>query len=168
MPSVYKIHANREEVTEYVFEDVVKNSKVYSDDINEKIEFHHESHLIKWNSFRGSLFISMSNSPMLEFYPKGLPPTSIKDFTLPPRVYPNPVPQGRNVFVQSEDFVGVHSQVKIVVRDISGAIVKENLYTIGSDDALISINTEGLIRGSYFVSVHKNNNIILQTTFIQE
>jgi len=83
-------------------------------------------------------------------------------------VYPNPVPQGRNVFVQSEDFVGVHSQVKIVVRDISGAIVKENLYTIGSDDALISINTEGLIRGSYFVSVHKNNNIILQTTFIQE
>lgn len=169
LPTLYKLDSNRTNVIEYTFENILANSRIYNGGkLNEEFELTSEHKTLKYNSYRGSIFITSGN-PMLEFFPKGIPPTSVMEVSLiPERVYPNPVPQGRNLTVESEVFLGNSNQVQILVRDISGAVVKEYPYTLGSENGLFSVNTDGLIQGTYYISVQQNNKLILQTSFVKE
>jgi len=168
-PSLYMLNENRSSVKEYLFEELLANSRIYTGGISNDVYMQFIEHKnLKCNSFRGSVFIT-SSLPMIEFFPFGIPPTSVKDLTVEStKVFPNPVPIGKDVQLENSKLIGNSNQVKVTIRDVRGAIIKEFPYTLGSEKVILSLSTDGLTTGTYFVSVMQNNNQILQTSFIKE
>ncbi|MCU0323488.1 MAG: hypothetical protein MUE72_13810, partial [Chitinophagaceae bacterium] len=169
-PSLYKLESNRTNVVEYTFETWLENSRIFNGEVpNYNYELNYEHKTIKYNSFRGSLFISNSR-PLIEFYPKGIPPTSVREIaTEKALVYPHPIPEGKNAQLETQTLLGIKNGVKVVIQDLRGSLIKEYMYYLDSENYSISLNTEGLIRGSYVVSIFSNSNrLLLQTNFIKE
>jgi hypothetical protein len=166
LPSLYQLHSDRQTLTEYKQETILEYSKIYNGG-NVDYQFKSpEYRLLVFDNFNKSLFATRGGTPLLQFFPEKVP-TSVWDRQLiPVELYPNPVPNGKNVVIVSTAFDKQNGSVKVYLRDISGATVREEVvHTFGNQ---VRINTEGLIRGTYFVSVLSNNNLILQTSFVKE
>lgn len=166
LPSLYKLHSDRLTLTEYKQETILENSKIFNGgNINYQF-ISPEYHLLVFDDFNKSLFATRGATPLLQFFPEKVQ-TSVWDRQLDPvELYPNPVPIGKNVVIESNTFNNYNSNVTVFVRDINGASVhQENVLTQGNK---LTIKTDGFIRGTYFVSVLSNNKTILQTSFIKE
>ncbi|MBL8004556.1 MAG: T9SS type A sorting domain-containing protein [Candidatus Kapabacteria bacterium] len=164
-PSIYKLHSDRKTLTEYKQETMLQYSTMYNGGNTNHNFYGKEYSLLVYNDSTKSLFICGGGTPLLQFFPEQVP-TSVWDRQLSTvELYPNPVPNGKNVEIVSTSLSN-NSQISIVIRDISGKVVHE--VSLNSISNNISINTDGLIRGSYFISVLQNNNVILQTSFVKE
>lgn len=166
-PSIFKLHANRTTLTEFIFEDIIDYSIWYcGGNTEESFEFVSSPHWIKFIPEKKSILLSFSNIPLLQFFPENVLATVKEQTNNPIQLYPNPVQSGNTITIESSTIEKVNNPLFVVIRDISGATVRENIISaIGN---LVSIKTEGLSRGTYFVSILNNNKTILQTSFVKE
>ena len=165
--SIFKLQSDRTTIKEYLYEEVRDNSTYYIGEFSDNIPIYYmyPITLIKYRRTENSLLI-FSDVPLLEFFPDKVPSSVYKKGLQPIQLYPNPVLSGNTITIESRTFEKVNNPLFVVIRDISGATVRENIISaIGN---LVSIKTEGLSRGTYFVSVLNNNKIILQTSFVKE
>jgi hypothetical protein len=102
---------------------------------------------------------------MILFFPDK--ETTVNEISLTPIIlYPNPVQSTNTITIESSAFEKANNSLSVVIRDISGAIVQEEIVSTAGDQ--LQINTQDLLRGTFFVSVLSNNKTILQTKFIKE
>ena len=121
--------------------------------------------IFKYHQANNSLLIAHAG-PMIEFFFDRVP-TSVMDVPLSVvQLYPNPVQKGNIVTIESSSIEKVNNPLSVVIRDVSGATVREE--TLSASGNFLSIKTEALTRGTYFVSVLENNKTILQTSFVKE
>ena len=167
-PSIFKFHADRKNLTEFLFEDIRENSIWYNGgDTQEKLYISGSLMDFKYHQGEKSILLPYADGVrMLQFFPGKVLATVKEQLNNPIQLYPNPVQTGNIVTIESVLFEKVNNPLSVVIRDISGATVRENVISaIGN---LLSIKTEGLSHGTYFVSVLNNNKIILQTNFVKE
>jgi hypothetical protein len=165
-PSIFKLASDRVTLKEYLLEEVLQHSSWYNGG-NTNEEFVHMDiiRLIKYHKGENSLLIS-SYLPLLQFFPDRITSVENEKPITPIHLYPNPVQSGNTITIESSSFEKVDNPLSVVIRDISGATVRENV--ISANGNLLSIKTEGLSRGTYYVSILNNNNLILQTSFVKE
>lgn len=163
-PSLYKLDSSRKKLTEYSYETYLRYSKIYSGSKN--VTFGGTTYgLILFNNFTNSLFVTRNGTNMLEFFVSLIPTSTIDRTILPISVFPNPVLNDNFVIIKDINSI-INNEVFLILSDISGAIIRKEI--VNSVDNQISISTFGLPRGSYYVTVLNNNNVILQTAFIKE
>jgi hypothetical protein len=164
-PNLYKLHADRLTLTSYHHNTMVKNSTIYNGG-NTNFTYGTDGHkLLVYHPYNKSLFLT-KGTPLLQFFPERVPATVYEKGLNAIQLYPNPVQSGNTITIESTSFEKVQNPLSIVIRDISGAVVRENVISaIGN---LLTVKTDGLSRGTYFVSVLNNNKIILQTSFVKE
>ncbi len=89
----------------------------------------------------------------MQFSPDRVPTSVLERQLVPIQLYLNPAQIGNTVTIESNIFAEKSNSLTVIIQDISGAAAKEeSLSSFGNQ---IRINTEGLIRGSYFVAVLK-------------
>ena len=166
LPSIYKLHSDKTTLTEYLLEDILEKSIVYNGgNSTEQFEVFDWVNDIKYHKAENSILLNLDYVPLLQFFPnKNV--SVMEHFVIPIQLYPNPVQSSNILTIESSTFEKVINPLYAVIRDIRGATVSEENANIFGNQ--VRINTEGLIRGAYFVSVFNNNNLILQTSFVKE
>lgn len=166
LPSLYKLEADRSTIREYSIETILKNSKIYNGGKqNEKFDFDYLHKKLKINNHTSSIYI-VTSKPLIEFFPEWIPTSILETNITPILLYPNPVQSNSFVILESDVFENVDNQLLVIIRDINGAVAKEE--TTSSIGNKLHINIEELRKGAYFIAVIKNKNTILQTRFIKE
>ena len=164
--SIFKLSSDRKILKEYIWEEVLDKSIWYNGG-NTTREYKNVRYydLIKYIEAEKSLLLC-SNISMIKFFPyKETTRVEEKPIT-PIHLYPNPVNSSNIITIESSTFDNVGSQLIVVVRDVNGALIREEI--ISSVGNQLKMNTQNLLRGTYFVSVLSNNKTILQTKFIKE
>ena len=164
-PSIYKLLQNRVDLIEYKFEDVLSNSIWFNGgDTTQQFEGYGRFRNIKFQDKTNSLLL-LSDIAVLQFFPAK--ETSVKEQLYRPiQLYPNPVQSNNTITIESSAFENVGSQFIVVVRDVNGSLIREEkISSVGNQ---LKMNTQNLLRGTYFVSVLSNNKTILQTSFVKE
>jgi hypothetical protein len=165
--SIFKLHADRKTLTEFKYVDILKNSISYIGGYTgEPFEALGPFSLIKYLQEEKSILLFIYPYPLIKFFPDKILATVKEQTNNPIQLYPNPVQYGNTITIESSLFEKTNSPLSVVIRDIRGATIREEL--ISKFGNLLSINTVGLNRGSYYVSVLNNNKIILQTNFVKE
>ena len=170
---IYKLGTDRKTLTKYPQELWKQYSNLYcgctsldDPDLNFNTDIGRSGlTILKYHKANNSLLIT-PHGPLLEFFFDKVP-TSVMEVPLSVvQLYPNPVQTGNTITIESSEFENVHNLLSVVIRDVSGATVQaEKVHVSGNK---LHINSDGLINGSYFISVFENNKTILQTMFIKE
>ena len=164
--SMFKLNKDRTLLTEFKFDEFMKKS-IWFTGGNSNLNFldTREFSLIKYRKNENSLVIC-TNRPMLLFFPY-MDITNVDEKTITPiHLYPNPIQTNKTVTIESSTFEKVNNPFSIVIRDISGALIREEPTLINGNQ--LQFNTQDLLSGTYFVSILSNNKTILQTKFIKE
>lgn len=165
-PNLYKLHSDRSTITRYHHNTMVKNSIIYNGG-NTNFIYGTDGHkLLVYHPYNKSLFLVKGGTPLLQFFPDRVPSTVYEQGLKPIQLYPNPVQSGKTITIESNAFENVNNPLSIIIRDISGATIREE--TVSKVGKQLQMNTHNLQSGTYFVSVLSNNNTILQTKFIKE
>lgn len=166
LPTMYKLLPDRKSVQKYSYETILKNSKIYNgSNANEPLEFSYLHKKLQVNNYTGSIYI-LTSRPLIEFFPEWIP-ASVSEISITPiHLYPNPVQSHNTISIESTAFEKVNNPLSIIIRDISGATIREE--TLSSNGNKLLISSQDLVSGTYFISVLSKNKTILQTKFIKE
>lgn len=164
--SIFMLDSGKTSLKEFKYDEFMKKSIWYTGG-NSEYDFLdvRKFYMIKYRKNQNSLVVCV-DYPMLIFYPYRNN-TNVKESIMSPiHLYPNPVQSNNTITIASSAFENVLNPLNVVIRDISGANVREEIIsTIGQK---LQFTTQDLVNGTYFVSVMKNNKTILQTKFIKE
>jgi hypothetical protein len=165
-PSIYKLQKNRVDLEEYKFEDVLSNSVWFNGgDTTQQFEGYGRFRNITYQDATNSILL-LSDIAVLHFFLGK--ETSVKEQLYRSiQLYPNPVQTDNTLTIESSLLENLENTLKLVICDLSGDRIREEVIekTIGTQ---FTINTKGLIRGTYIVYFFNNNQLILKSLFIKE
>lgn len=166
LPSMYRLDADRRTIKEFSIETMLKYSKIYNGgNQEEKFEYNYLHKKLKVNHQTGSIYI-VTSKPLIEFFPDWIPASLNETSIIPIHLYPNPVQFDNTISIESRAFKNVINPLSVVIRDISGATVREE--TVSTYGNKLQVNIHDLLIGTYFVTVQSNNKTIVQTKFVKE
>jgi len=164
LPSLYKLDSTRKNLTEYRYETYLKYSDIYSG--GSSVTFGGTTYgNILFNDFTNSLFVTRNGTNMLQFFLDRIPTSVENRNIIPCQVFPNPILNGNDLHIYDVN-IQDKKQSTIILHDIRGNLVK--VEDVISSENKVSINTNGLGKGFYFVIIVQDNKTILQTKFIKE
>lgn len=164
LPSLYKLDSTRKILTEYRYETYLKYSDIYSG--GNTVTFGGIIYgNILFNDFTNSLFVTRNGTNMLQFFLDRIPTSVYNRNLIPCQVFPNPIQNGNNIHIYDVN-IQDKKQSTIILHDIGGNLVKAE--DVISCENKVSLSSQGLAKGSYFVSIIQDNIVILQTKVIKE